>query len=54
MVDISSFFDFYIKNDKYDIIKYGIEKSEFNAGIALIKYVKQCLKKELIYYLILI
>ena len=33
MVDIESFLRYHIINNRFDIIKYGIEKSEFNPGI---------------------
>ena len=33
MVDIESFLKYYIQNNHYDIIKYGMEKSEFNPNI---------------------
>jgi len=45
MVDISAFFDFYIKNSKFDIIKYGFEKSEFNKNIPFHKICQIMLEK---------
>lgn len=33
MVDIESFLKYHIMNNRFDAIKYGIEKSEFNPGI---------------------
>ena len=33
MTDIGSFLKYYISNNHFDIIRYGIEKSEFNPGI---------------------
>ena len=33
MVDIESFLKYYINNNRYSSIKYGIEKSEFNPGV---------------------
>jgi len=45
MVDISILFDFYDKNNKMDIIKYGIEKSEFNNCIPFNKICQAMLEK---------
>lgn len=33
MVDIESFLKYHMMNNRFDVIKYGIEKSEFNPGI---------------------
>jgi hypothetical protein len=33
MVDIESFLKYYMNNNRYSSIKYGIEKSEFNPGV---------------------
>jgi len=33
MINIESFFRYYISNNRFDVLKYGIEKSEFNPNI---------------------
>ena len=45
MTDIGIFFDFYSRNKKHDIIRYGFEKSEFNGGVEFNKICQSILER---------
>ena len=45
MADIESFLKYYIQNNRYDIIRYGIEKSEFNPNIPFHEICQAMLEK---------